>query len=239
MAAGPFVLLHGFTQTGRAWDGVREHLPPGEVLTPDLLGHGGARDVGRIAFAAQLDELDRVVPDGRMVVVGYSLGGRIALRWAVRSPERITRLVLIGVNPGLMDPAERSARRRSDDVAATGLEREGLEPWARRWGDQPLFADQPPEIRRLADADRSRNTARGLAAALRGMGAGVMAPVWDQLETLTMPVICAAGERDHKYRTMAEAMAERLPHGEAVVIPGAGHAAHLENPEAVARLIAP
>ena len=109
---------------------------------------------------------------------------------------------------------------------------------AQRWGDQPLFADQSPETRALADADRARNTARGLASSLRGMGAGAMAPVWEQLPGLTMPVVCAAGERDHKYRAIAETMAGLLPHGEAVVIPGAGHAAHLENPAAVANLIA-
>ena len=234
---GPFVLLHGFTQTSRAWDGVRAHLPPGRVVTPDLLGHGNDPTVSRVVFAAQLDLLDRVVPEGPLTVAGYSLGGRVALRWAVRSPERIVRLVLIGANPGIVDPDERAARRHSDDALAEAIATDGLDAWLARWSEQSLFADQPAAVRAAADADRRRNSAAGLAAALRGFGTGIMPPVWDELGSLTMPVICSAGERDTKYRALSEKMAARLPRGEAVTIRDAGHAAHLEQPEAVARLI--
>ena len=157
----------------------------------------------------------------------------------MRSPERIARLVLIGANPGIDDPAQRAERRRSDEAAGRRDRRHGASRrWLSRWSEQSLFADQPAEVRAVADEDRRRNSAAGLAAALRGFGTGVMAPVWDELGTLTMPVICAAGERDTKYRALSERLAALLPRGEAVTIRSAGHAAHLEQPEAVARLIA-
>ncbi len=121
---------------------------PGRVVTPDLLGHGVAPNLQRVAFAAQLDVLDRVLPAAPVTLAGYSLGGRIALRWAVRSPERIARLVLIGANPGLADPAERSARRRSDEALAQAIETDGLDAWLSRWSEQSLFADQPAAVAR-------------------------------------------------------------------------------------------
>ena len=122
-------------------------------------------------------------------------------------------------------------------AAGRGLERAGLEPFARWWAAQPLFAGQPPEVAAAARADRLRNTAAGLAASLRGMGTGAMTPVWDRLGELTMPATVVVGERDAKFRALGEQLVAGLPDAELVVVAGAGHAVHLEAPEAVARLL--
>jgi pimeloyl-ACP methyl ester carboxylesterase len=137
--------------------------------------------------------------------------------------------VLVGATGGIEDPAERAARRAADEALAGELERDGLRAFAARWAAQPLFAGQPADVAAAAHADRLRNTAAGLAAALRGIGTAAMAPVWHRLADLPMPVTALAGERDAKFR----ALSERFPrHG---VIAGAGHAAHLEAPDEVAR----
>ena len=118
-----------------------------------------------------------------------------------------------------------------------GSRRSTSRTFAREWGSQPLFAEQPERVAAAAYADRLRNTPAGLAAALRGLGTGVMEPLWERLGELTIPVTLITGERDEKFGALAESMLARLPGARHVVIPGAGHAAHLEDPEAVAEAI--
>ncbi len=235
------VLLHGFTQTGRSWDPVVTAL--GEryrALAPDLRGHGAAGDRRPVSFAAIEHDILELAPP-RFALAGYSMGGRIALDLALRddgaAQRRITRLTLIGASPGLADPAERAARRAADEALADEIERGGVEAFARRWAAQPLFADQPPAVARAAHAERLRNSAAGLAASLRGVGTGAMEPLWDRLDQLTIPVTLIAGERDAKFRALAERMAAQIPHATVHVVANAGHAAQLERPGEVAALL--
>ncbi len=232
------VLLHGFTQTGRSWDPVRQRVGAERYrhAAPDLRGHGTATDRRPVSFDTIARDLDAVVADGA-VLSGYSMGGRIALHYALARPGRVARLVLVGASPGLADPAERTERRAADDALADRIERIGLERFADEWGALPLWAGQPRDVAAAARADRMRNTAAGLAAALRGLGTGTMEPLWDRLEELAIPVTLVAGERDAKFRAIAERMAERLAQPRLVVVPAAGHAAQLEAPGAVAAAI--
>jgi 2-succinyl-6-hydroxy-2,4-cyclohexadiene-1-carboxylate synthase len=149
-------------------------------------------------------------------------------------PSRVERLVLVGASPGIADAAERDARRRADAQLADRIERDGLEAFIDAWAAQPLFAGQPRGVRDVAQRDRRRSTAEGLAAALRGMGTGVMTPLWDRLGELRMPVWLVAGERDEKFRAIAERMAAAIPQARLTIAPGAGHAVHLEAPHAIA-----
>jgi 2-succinyl-6-hydroxy-2,4-cyclohexadiene-1-carboxylate synthase len=232
------VLLHGFTQTGASWAPAAAALRPRyRVLAPDLRGHGAASARRPVDFAAVEADLDALVPPGA-VLAGYSMGGRIALHHAVSRPGRVARLVLVGASPGLADPAERAARAAADARLADRLEAIGVEAFAREWGAQPLFAGQPPAVAAAAHADRLRSSAAGLAAALRGLGTGVMAPLWGALPGLALPVTLVVGERDAKFRAIAERMAAGLPEARLVVVAGAGHAAQLERPAAVAAAIA-
>ena len=227
------LLLHGFTATGRSWDGVRRRIDGAtysEVLAPDLRGHGEAADRTPATIAATVEDLRQDEP---YVLAGYSMGGRIALHLALAQPELSERLVLVSTTPGIAEPSGRAERRRADEELAEGIERAGIEAFARWWAAQPLFAGQPPEVTAAARADRLRNPAEGLAASLRGMGTGKMTPVWDRLGELTMPTRVLVGERDAKFRAIGERMAEQLPDAELVVVPGAGHAVHLEAPDAV------
>lgn len=96
----------------------------------------------------------------------------------------------------------------------------------------------PRGIADVAEADRMRNTAAGLAAALRGLGTGVMPSLWERLPELTMPVELVVGERDEKFRAIAERMEAALPHARLHVAPGTGHAVQLEAPGAVVEVLA-
>ncbi len=234
---GDLILLHGFTQTGRSWAPVVQELRERyRCFAPDLPGHGDA-DRRRPASFDAVAAYVAALRTERFGLCGYSMGGRLALDSALRLPQRIGRLVLIGATPGLADEAERAARRRADAALATRIERIGLEAFVEEWGSQPLFDSQPRGVADSAREDRLRSTAQGLAAALRGMGAGAMTPLWDRLGELRVPVTLIAGEHDEKFRVIAERMAPALPDGRVVIIPDAGHAAHLEAPHAVAEAI--
>jgi 2-succinyl-6-hydroxy-2,4-cyclohexadiene-1-carboxylate synthase len=236
---GEVVLLHGFTQTRQSWRRTAKALGDRlHVLAPDLPGHGLAADRRPASFAACTAYV-RALAGDRFTLAGYSMGGRIALHTALALPDRVERLVLVGASPGLADPAEREARRRADAALADRIEAIGIEAFAREWGGQALFGGQAERVAAAAHADRLRNTPAGLAAALRGLGTGVMEPLWAQLGELAMPVTLVVGERDGKFRAIAERMARAIPDCRVEVIAGAGHAAQLERPEAVAAAIAP
>ncbi len=232
------VLLHGFGGTHRAWDGVvelldRERYRP---LPLDLPGHGAEADMPRpISFASCVEHVLDASPE-RFALCGYSLGGRVALHVALAVPERVARLVLIGVNPGIEDQGERAARRHSDRALADDLERGSYEEFIERWRTQPLFAADPPGVAALACEDQRRNRPDALAAVMRGLGTGEMQPLWDRLPELAMPVTVLVGERDGKFLALGQRILELLPAGELVVVPG-GHGLPLENPAAIAQVL--
>ena len=235
--SGPRVVLaHGFTQTRRSWGPVADDLATDhEVVLVDLPGHGRSAHVtGDLWEAGRL--LGRT--GGDAAYVGYSLGGRVALHLALAGPERVRALVLVGASPGITDEGERTARRRADDRAAARLRREGVPTFVRRWLRQPLFATLPAEA---AGFDlRLENTAAGLALALELLGAGVQEPLWDRLPELAMPVLVVAGERDEKYVATAQATAGAIgANADVALVPDAGHAAHLERPDAFLAVVRP
>lgn len=230
----PIVLLHGFTQTGSAWNPVRARLEAAgrEVRTPDLRGHGTAADARPVTLDAVLGDLDQIAPGA--VLGGYSMGGRIALAYAASRPGRLRRLVLVGAGPGLEDAIEREARRAADEQLARRIESVSIATFAQEWARLPLFAGQSPEVVAAAHAQRMLQKPAGLAGALRGLGPGTLPSRWHALGGLELPVTVVVGERDAKFRAIAEGMVGRLPRARLVVVTGTGHAVHLEDPDAVA-----
>jgi 2-succinyl-6-hydroxy-2,4-cyclohexadiene-1-carboxylate synthase len=231
------VLLHGFTNTGRSWDGVSAALSGFESLAPDLRGHGASSGARPVTLDAVIGDIADLSPEA-FSLVGYSMGGRIALHAALMLHDRVQRLVLIGASPGLRDATARAQRRAADERLADELERSTIERFAARWASTRLLADQSPVVRAKVNEDRLRNRPAGLAAALRGLGTGVLPSLWPRLERLAIPVELVVGERDDKFRTVARQMVEQLPDGRLTVVPGAGHAVHWEMPNAVANTIA-
>jgi 2-succinyl-6-hydroxy-2,4-cyclohexadiene-1-carboxylate synthase len=233
------VLLHGFTHTGASWDPVVAALGESyRALAPDIRGHGCAGAREPVTLEAVLDDLDELAP-ARFTLVGYSMGGRLALHAAVAPAlrPRIDRLVLIGASPGIADPAEREVRRGADERLADEIDHMTIEEFAARWAQTPVLAGQPPSVAAAVHADRLRGQPAGLARALRGLGTGALPSLWDRLLEVRAPVTLIVGERDEKFRAIAEEMTRGLPEANVVVVPGAGHAVHLEAPERVAAVI--
>jgi 2-succinyl-6-hydroxy-2,4-cyclohexadiene-1-carboxylate synthase len=232
------VLLHGFTQTGASWSEVVAALPERyRPLAPDIRGHGAASAVRPVSLAGVIADV-RGVATEPFELVGYSMGGRLALHVALALPARVRRLVLIGASPGLADRGERQARRTADERLADTVEAMTIEAFADRWAQTPVLSGQSPEVLAAARADRLRSTPAGLAEALRGLGTGALPSLWARLGEIEMPVELVVGERDVKFRAVAGEMAAGLPAARVHVIAGAGHAVHLEAPGAVAEVIA-
>ncbi len=238
----PVVLLHGFTGSVETMAGVRDGLVDRwRTLSVDLPGHGRSHtihDPASCAMEPTCDALGRVLDVHALpsaAWLGYSMGGRIALGVAVRHPERVRRLVLVGASAGLADPAARAARRAADDALALRIEREGLPAFVEHWMSLPLFASQArlgSAALAAARAQRLGCDPRGLAASLRGIGTGAQPPLHALLARVRMPVLLAVGEEDAKFRGIAGELAARLPNARVAVITGAGHAVHLEAREA-------
>ncbi len=236
--ASELVLLHGFTHSGASWRRVADAL--GERYRPlarDLRGHASASAVTPVSLDAVLGDLGTLAAD-RCDLVGYSMGGRIALHAALAAGRRVRRLVLIGASPGLADAGERAARRAADERLADQVQAMTIEAFAQRWAQTPVLAGLPAAVAAEVHADRLRSTPQGLARALRGLGTGALPSLWERLDQLTIPVTLVVGECDAKFLAIAERMAAALPSGEVVVVPDVGHAVHLQAPEAVATVIA-
>ena len=226
------VLLHGFAGTSRHWDRVLAALVPGAV-EPIALELAQARTPTPDAVA----EMIAARAPRRFALAGYSMGGRLALHAALAMPERVSRLVLLSSTAGIEEDEARAARRAADETLAADIERDGVEAFVERWRRVPLFAGDPPAVHAEVAQDERRCTAASLAASLRGFGPGAMAPMWERLGELAMPVAILAGARDARYAAAARRLAASIPHARLTIVPGAGHRLALEAADAVARAI--
>ncbi len=231
------MLLHGFTHSGASWGRVVTAL--GEryrPIAPDIRGHASAGYQTPVTVEAVISDVAALAP-ACFDLVGYSMGGRIALHVALALTGRVRHLILIGASPGLADQAQRARRVAADECLAAELEASSIEALARRWAQTRVLAGLPTDVAAEVHADRLRSTPAGLARALRGLGTGALASLWDRLGDLTMPVTLIVGERDEKFRAIAGEMQASLPICRLELVPGSGHAVHLEVPERVAQLI--
>jgi len=242
----PVTLLHGFTQSGRSWQELIKTMPGGwRWVVPDLRGHGETRTRpgAPCTMDACLGDLEMLwdhLGVEQTHLVGYSMGGRLALHVAARKPERLLSLLTIGAHAGLEEDA-REGRRLGDEALAQRIEQDGLEAFIKYWSGLPLFAGlerRGPSFVAQLRAERMNNTVAGLACSLRGMGAGVMEPLWGDLARVTVPSTFVAGQLDHGYVASARRLAAAVPHGRVEVVLRAGHSVHQERPEAFAHVLA-
>lgn len=243
-AGQPLLLLHGFTGSTGTWTALRQSVGERfETIALDLPGHGRSSapaEPGRYALGTLAADLSRVLDAldvEQPAVLGYSLGARAALRFALDRPERVGALVLESVSAGVDDAGERAARLAADRALADSIERDGIEAFVARWETLPLWESQrilPAEARAAQRAARLANVPRGLANSLRGAGVAAEAPVTGRLTSLNAPTLVVAGALDAKFVALGEAIAARAPRARFVAVEGAGHAVHLERPGVLA-----
>lgn len=241
----PLLLLHGFTGSAQSWAPFIPWLARfHRVITVDLPGHGCTVAPDSPAYhtmeqtaAGMAAFINQIVAEP-VHLLGYSMGGRLALYFAQHYPVLVRSLLLESASPGLTTDEERAARRTRDEALAARIERDGIPAFIDFWETIPLFASQAKvsdSVRTRLRAQRLRNRVGGLANSLRGMGTGAQASLWDQLAKIATPTLVLAGAADAKFVTIAGEMNEQLPNSQIAIIPGAGHTIHLERPHAFTR----
>lgn len=245
---GPQILaLHGFT-------GDAEDYSPFPALSPagttwhalDFVGHGQSAAPDDISYYTpdacihHLQAVEKQLALRDYFLVGYSMGGRSALHYALERPDNLRGLILIGANPGITDPAERRQRRLQDEALADHILRSNIKSFLAEWMEQAIISTQrniPDDIRENMLLRRHRNNPIGLANALRGFGTGAMPLLWDRLSELQIPVLLLSGSEDMKYTIIARDMEMYLRRPRRYQILGAGHCAHLEYPQRFSRIL--
>ena len=236
------LFLHGFMGSAADWRTVGEKLGNNfYCLAADLPYHGETRETGHgpytmdstaRAFINLIDELGIRSAS----LIGYSMGGRLALFLALEYPQRFSHLVLESASPGLETERERAARRAADEALAARLEREPLEAFLHEWYHRAIFAgltDHPefPVLwRRRLENDPVR-----LARALRDLGTGAHPSLWGRLKELAMPTLLLVGERDEKFVGLAEKMRMLIPNASSRIFKNCGHVVHFEKSDEFCR----
>lgn len=234
--------LHGFTGAPSSWSGVLAALQSrAELSAPWLTGHGSPPAALEVdGFEAEVTRLSALLPEGELVLAGYSLGARLALALLARHPERFRAAVLVSGRAAPESDEERHARLRSDEALAERLEAQGLEAFVDAWEAEPLFATQralPAPLRAEERARRTAHRAAGLAHSLCVTGLGRMPNLDAALARVSTPVELLAGELDVKFCRLAEAVVGKVRRARVERVAAAGHNLLLERPEAVARAL--
>ena len=221
------LFIPGFMQRGDAWRPVAELLP--ERYPSRMLDHAEHSFEGRMG---------ETLSASASVLVGYSLGGRLALRAALRSPSSFTAVVLVGATAGIEEGPMRVQRAEADEKLASWMEAMPIEDIVALWERQPLFADQSESLVEEQRPGRLSHEPRSLALLLRTAGQGALDPVWHELRTFEVPLLAIAGARDDGYSAAAKRIASTAPRARFAIVEDAGHAPQLQQPAAVASLIA-
>ncbi|CJV67837.1 2-succinyl-6-hydroxy-2,4-cyclohexadiene-1-carboxylate synthase [Bacillus tropicus] len=237
----PLLLLHGFTGSMETW---RSFVPSWseqfQVILVDIVGHGKTESPEDVTHydirnaALQMKELLDFLHIEKAHILGYSMGGRLAITMACLYPEYVRSLLLENCTAGLESEDEREERREKDERLADKIEREGIESFVTMWENIPLFETQKSLVQNVQEAvrkERLANNPKGLANSLRGMGTGAQPSWWNELPNLKMPVLLMNGEYDEKFFRILKNIEKCVSDAKFVKIDGAGHAIHVEQPE--------
>ena len=234
----PIVCFHGFSESSYTWDAI--NLPGYRVIRIDLIGHGDSdipEEGEAYTIPQMIEDLHTVIyhmVGDRYYLMGYSMGARIALSYALQYDREIQGLILESGSVGIASDIERAARRKADEELAHHIEHNDGAWFASRWAEAPIFESQKqllPAVTELIHLRRSHNSPYALACTLRGSGQGVMPYVGDKLEKFSVEGLYVSGALDTKYTTIGRDVFGKLPNFKHVIVEGAGHNVHIEKPQ--------
>ncbi|WP_028392651.1 2-succinyl-6-hydroxy-2,4-cyclohexadiene-1-carboxylate synthase [Bacillus cihuensis] len=242
----PLLLLHGFTGSLETWRFLGHMLKKYQLIMVDIIGHGStgspdnAERYTMLEVAKDLREILEKLSIQKIHVLGYSMGGRLALGFACLYPEYVQSLILESASPGLKTETARQERRIQDAKLANKIIERGILAFVADWENIPLFDSQkklPVEKQQSVRKERLGNTELGLANSLLGMGTGSQPSWWSQLENLSMPILLITGELDNKFCDIAKMMQSIMKACEWQIINNAGHAIHVEDEEKFGKIV--
>ena len=236
----PLVCVHGFSESGTTWDGI--HVDGYRMIRIDLIGHGTSSrptEIEAYTIPQILFDIHRIVyslAGERYALLGYSMGARIALLYALQYPLEVTKLILESGSVGIEGTVERSERREADVALGKRIREQTIEWFAETWAKLDVFKSQytlPNAVQNRIQHRRLQNSPHALAFTLEGSGQGVMPYVGHRLQELTMPICYISGELDVKYTEIGRQYFAHVHH----VALGAGHNVHVEKPCQYMRIV--
>ncbi|GAA0464993.1 2-succinyl-6-hydroxy-2,4-cyclohexadiene-1-carboxylate synthase [Alkalibacillus silvisoli] len=239
----PLILLHGFTGATTTWNDVLEQYKDKyQVIMIDLPGHGQTK-VNQLSGLNQachdLKELFNQLGLPSINLLGYSMGGRTALLFALLYPEYVKKLILVGASPGLKEE-EQMNRQKQDEKLADYIVKEGIETFVDYWQSIPLFETQQQlsaRKQKQVRQERMNQSEDGLALSLRTMGTGYQPNLWDHLSKINLPILLIVGHLDSKFVKINKEMEKSLPHAHLEIVNETGHAVHLESPKIFGKIV--
>ena len=236
----PIVMLHGFGGNRKDWDSIREKLNEHfNTIAVDLIGHGESSsppDLKYYSAQSIIEQLNRLFANLKLekfILLGYSMGGRAALSYAVNLPEKISALILESTSPGISNQLENEQRLRTDMLLSKKIEENGLLSFFRDWYDQPFFEslkNNPSIDWGELIQKRINNSPIGLKNIIYEFSPGKMPDYWGELEKFDFPVLLINGELDKKYDAINKKAVKLLKYGTHDIIENVGHNTHLEKP---------
>ncbi len=236
----PVLALHGFTGNANDLSFLAEFIPNDFIIiAPDLPGHGKSLPIDEPHFyeipiiVELLNNLLLALEFEKVVLLGYSMGGRIAYSFAAKYPGKILGMIIESSTPGIKDANEREKRKEADKLLANKILNKGIFSFLDYWLSQPIFKTLNSLDKRLYEklrADKMSNSPRGLANSLMFTGAGNMQHVWNKLRWFNFPVLLINGKLDGKYSGINCEASKLLPNAEHREVENAGHNVHLEKP---------
>lgn len=230
------LLLHGFTGDRRDWSPWLAEAPA--AIAIDLPGHGGSPDPTG-DFGSEIERLLQAIPPSIDQLVGYSLGGRVALSLIAADPDRFRGATILSAHPGLTCAEQRDLRRQADRRWIALLRSQGIRAFVDAWERQPLFATQTALAPSLLADQRARRLAQraeGLASNLACFGLAEMPATWNALRHWPGRLRWLVGARDARFATIAAELQRQRPETELTRVPGVGHNLLLEAPSAMQTL---
>lgn len=237
----PLLLLHGFTGDSGTWLPFIPFWKKNyKVITVDIIGHGktdSPEDVAKFSMRESVDHLKAIIDSLHIAPVhllGYSMGGRLALAYVNEYPETVKKLILESASPGLKTEMERQQRRIQDEKLGDSILEQGIINFVDKWEKIPLFKSQDRLDSTVKEAIRNQRLANnpiGLANSLKGMGTGAQSSYWSQISKLSIDTLLITGELDRKFDQIAEEMVKSNKKMRHLNVNDAGHAIHVEKPE--------
>jgi pimeloyl-ACP methyl ester carboxylesterase len=230
-SGAPLLLTHGYSSTSAMWQGQIEALSKRHTLILwDMRGHGQSDypdDAAAYSEALTVGDMAALLDKagaGSAIVGGLSLGGYMSLAFVRAHPERVRALLIIDTGPGFKKDEARDAWNKRAHETGDRFEREGL------------------EVLKSASRERSsvvHRDASGLARAARGMLTQRDAGVIETLPHIKVPALVVVGADDTPFLAASDYMAAKIPGAQKAVIPAAGHAANIDQPQAFIDAVLP
>jgi len=235
----PIICLHGFSENISTWKSLQleEYL----LILIDLIGHGESDKPYSSKYyrvKVMIKHLNKLIYQlglSKYSMLGYSMGGRIALAYALTYPNEVDKLMLESASYGECGWINRLKRRKNDFNLAKSIRENGIEWFNEYWSGLGIFESQrklPNDIINEISNRRLLNVTHSLSNTLLGTGQGKFPCLKNQIANLSMPVLYISGEYDEKYKQAGNEFEKLNPNIKHEIIKGVGHNTHVEDSNA-------